>query len=85
MSITTDGTPNIVLEKAGFVNLPTKEAGHTVIGFHCIVHEEALCEKTSLKALQEVMQIVTKVVNYISARALHKRQFQILLMEIESV
>ena len=31
------------------------------------------------------MQTVTKVVNYISARALHKRQFHILLNEVDSV
>ena len=31
------------------------------------------------------MQTVTKVVNCISARALHKRQFQVLLNEVESV
>ena len=72
-------------EKAGFVSLFTKEVGHPVIGFHCIIHEETLCAKAGLKELQEVMQAVTKVVNCISARALHKRQFKVLLNEVESV
>ena len=71
--------------KAGFVSLFTKEVGHPVIGFHCIIHEEALCAKASLKELQEVMQAVTKVVNCISARALHKGQFEVLQNDIESV
>ena len=41
--------------------------------------------KTRPEGTSEVMQTVTKVVNCISARALHKRQFQALLNEVESV
>ena len=85
MSVTTHGVPSMTCKKAGFVNLFTTEVGHTLIGFHCIIHEEALCMKSGLKALQEVMQIVIAVVNCISALALHKRQFHVLLMEVESV
>ncbi len=62
-----------------------KNVGHPLIGFHCIIHEEALCAKAGLKELQEVMQTVTKVVNYISGRPLNKRQFQIILDEVDSV
>ena len=76
VSVTIDGAPSMTGEKAGFVSLFRKEVGHAVIGFHCIIHEEALCAKAGLKELQEVMQIVTKVVNYISARTLHKRNFK---------
>ena len=72
-------------EKAGFVNLLANDVGHTVIDFQCIIHEEALFAKAGLKALQEMMQAVTKVVNCIYVRALHKRQFQVLLMEVEFV
>ena len=68
-------------EKAGFVNLFAKDVGHPLIGFHCIIHEEALCAQAGLKELQEVMQTVIKVVNYISARVLNK----ILLNELDSV
>ncbi len=71
-------------EKVGFVNLFAKYVGHPLIGFHCIIHEEALYAKAGPKELQEVMQTVTKVVNYISGRPLNKRQFQILL-EVDSV
>ena len=85
MSVTSNGAPNMTGEKAGFVSLFTKEVGHAVIGFHCIIHEEVLCAKAGLKKLQEVMQTVTKVVNCICTRALHKRQFQVLLNEVESV
>ncbi|XP_069181810.1 general transcription factor II-I repeat domain-containing protein 2A-like [Procambarus clarkii] len=85
VSVTTDGAPNMTGEKAGFVNLFAKSVGHPLIGFHCIIHEEALCANAGLKELQEVMQTVTKVVNYICGRPLNKRQFQTLLDEIESV
>ena len=85
VSVTTDGAPSTTGKKAGFVSLCTKEVGHAVIGFHCIIHEEALCAKAGLKELQEVVQTVTKVVSCIPARALHKKQFQVLLNEIESV
>ena len=47
-----------------------------------MIYEEALCAKAGLMALQKVMQTVTKFVNCISALALHKRQFQALLMEV---
>ena len=71
VAVTTVGAPSMTGEKAGFVSLFTTEVGHPVIGFHCITYEEALCAKAGLKELQEVMQTVTKVVNCISARALH--------------
>ena len=67
VSITTDGTPSMTGEKAGFVNPSTTEAGHTVIGFHFIIHEEALCTEAGLKALQEVMPTVAKFLDCISA------------------
>ena len=38
-------------EKAGFVRLFTKEVGHPVIGFYCIIHEEALCAEAGLNEL----------------------------------
>ena len=41
--------------------------------------------KTRPEGTSEVIKTVTKVVNCISARTLHKRQFQVLLNELESV
>ena len=38
VSITIDGALSMTGEKAGFVSLFTKEVGHAVIGFHCIIH-----------------------------------------------
>ena len=56
-----------------------------MIGLHCIIHEEALCAKAGLKELQEVMQTIIKVVNTLFAWALHKRQYKVLLNEVECV
>ena len=43
VSFITDDAPSMTGEKEGFVNLFTKEVGHTVIGFYCIMHKEAIC------------------------------------------
>ena len=72
---TTDDTLSMTVEKASLVNQLAEEDGHTVIGYHCMIDEEALHAKAGLKAIQEVMQTVTKVVSCISTWALHKRQF----------
>lgn len=68
----------------GFVQLFSKEISHPFISFHCLINQEALCAKDSLKSLQNVMEVVTKVVNFITSRALNNRQFTKLLDEIES-
>ncbi|XP_076060038.1 general transcription factor II-I repeat domain-containing protein 2A-like isoform X5 [Oratosquilla oratoria] len=83
VSVTTDGSPNMIDKETGFVNLFTNYVGHPLVNFHCIVHEEALFANIGLRELQEVMQTVTKVVNYISASALNKKQFQNLLNEVD--
>ena len=84
VSVTTDGAPNIVGRNVGFVKHFTEVVGHPILPFHCIKHQEVLCAKVGLKELNDVLSIVTKVVNLISARALHKRQFSLLLNEEES-
>ncbi|XP_060865082.1 general transcription factor II-I repeat domain-containing protein 2A-like [Metopolophium dirhodum] len=84
VSITTDGAPNMVGKHNGFVQLFSKEISHPLIRFHCLIHQEALCAKDSLPSLQNVMEVVTKVVNFITSRALNNRQFTKLLDEVES-
>lgn len=43
-----------------------------------------MCAKDSLKSLQNLMEVVTKVINFITSRALNNRQFTKLLDEVES-
>ncbi|XP_050065321.1 general transcription factor II-I repeat domain-containing protein 2A-like [Aphis gossypii] len=84
VSINKDGAPNMVGKHNGFVQLFSNEISHPLISFHCLIHQEALCAKDSLKSLQNVMEVVTKVVNFITSRALNNRQFTKLLDEVES-
>ncbi|XP_050521325.1 general transcription factor II-I repeat domain-containing protein 2A-like [Daktulosphaira vitifoliae] len=84
VSITTDGAPNMVGKNNGFIKLFSNEILHPLINFHCIIHQEALCAKDSMKSLQKVMETVTKIVNFITSRALNNRQFAKLLEEVES-
>jgi len=67
-----------------FIKLVSYEISHHIINFHCIIHLEALCAKDSMKSLQKVMETVTKIVNFITSRALNDRQFAKLLEEVES-
>ena len=85
--VTTDGCPSMVGRVNGVVALLEKErlaAGTTAKLFktHCIIHQEALCAK-SLK-MQNVMSVVVKTVNLVRKQGLNHRQFQHLLLEMNS-
>ncbi|KAK1343850.1 hypothetical protein QTO34_014404 [Cnephaeus nilssonii] len=75
VSVTTDGTPNMVGEKVGFVKLFTEAIGHPI---------EVLCAKAGFTDLNDLMSVVTKIVNLIAAFPLHKREFLALLLEVDS-
>lgn len=85
VSVTTDGARSMTGEENGFVNLFTERVGHSVLGFHCIIHQQVLCAKHGFKSLEDVMILVTKLINLISARGLNKRKFLDLLNEVNSV
>lgn len=59
-------------------NLPINE----VIWYHCIIHQSALCGK--VLDLNNVMEIVVKIVNYIRSHAQNHRQFKQFLSEVDS-
>lgn len=84
VSVTSDGAPSMVGTTSGFIHFFAKEAKHPLIQFHCIIHQEALCAKESSKKLDDVLKDVTKMVNFIMARALNFRQFQALLDEVQA-
>ncbi|CAG4959705.1 unnamed protein product [Colias eurytheme] len=85
VSVTTDGAPSMVGKKIGFISLFQTEVGHSILEFHCIIHQQALCAKSGLTSLDNVMAVVTKIVNLISGQALNKRKFDALLDEVNSV
>ncbi|GFT61567.1 general transcription factor II-I repeat domain-containing protein 2A [Trichonephila clavipes] len=70
VSVTTDGAPNMVGKKNGFISLFKTDVGHSIIECHCIIHQQALCAKSGLTSyLDNVITLVTKIVNIISPQA----------------
>ncbi|KAK1345459.1 hypothetical protein QTO34_007916 [Cnephaeus nilssonii] len=84
VSVTTDGAPNMVGKKVRFVKLFTEAIGYPIVPFPCIIHQEALCAKAGFTDLNDLMSVVTKIVNLIAAHPLHKREFSALLLEVDS-
>ena len=84
--VTTDGAPSMCGIRQGLVKLLQNEASkvgnNSVMQFHCVLHQEALCAK-SLK-MENVMSVVTKAVNFIRSKGLRHRQFQDLLRSLEA-
>ncbi|GFX36434.1 general transcription factor II-I repeat domain-containing protein 2A [Trichonephila clavipes] len=80
VSVTTDGAPNMVGKK-WFKNgsLFKTDVGHSILECHCIIHQQALYAKSGFTSLDNVVTLVTKIVNLISSQALNKRKFDALL------
>lgn len=74
VSICTDGAPAMTGTKIGLVSLLREKSPH-LLGFHCIIHQEALCAKISSPKLLHVMESVISIVNFIRGNALHHREF----------
>ncbi|GBN89455.1 General transcription factor II-I repeat domain-containing protein 2A [Araneus ventricosus] len=58
---------------------------HITNASFCIIHQQSFCAKSGLTSLDNVMAVVTKIVNLISSQALNKRKFDALLDEVNSV
>ena len=75
-SLYTDGAPAMMGKRSGFVAL-VKEKCSNVIVTHCVLHRHALATNTLTKELGDVMAIIVATVNFIHARALNHRLFQV--------
>ena len=86
-SITTDGAPALTGKNVGLIKLLNDKVKrehplHSVMSFHCIIHQESLCK--SVLDLKHVIDPVVHVINLIRARGLNHRQFKRLLDDMES-
>ena len=85
LSVTTDGAPAMVGRRIGLIGLLMADNDFPGLqAYHCIIHQQALCSKLKDDALQNVMGIVVKIVNFIQANPLNHWQFKTLLEEYES-
>ncbi|KAK0152202.1 General transcription factor II-I repeat domain-containing protein 2 [Merluccius polli] len=83
-SVATDGALSTTGAHKSFVALLQKSLGRTLVTFHCILHQEALCAQTFPLECTEVMNVVIQIVNKIMANGLNHRQFCLLLDDVES-
>ena len=70
--------------RSGFVK-KVKEFAPKAKGTHSFVHRYALASKTLPTALQEILDSVLRIVNFIKAGSLNTRQFKELCNEINSI
>ncbi|XP_074513994.1 general transcription factor II-I repeat domain-containing protein 2A-like [Sebastes fasciatus] len=85
--VTTDGCPNLTGKNVGLLKRmqdKVKEMNpeQKLTFLHCIIHQEVLCK--SVLKMNHVVDVVTKTVNFIRARALNHREFVSLLEESET-
>ena len=81
VSVTTDGAPAMTGKNKGLAGLLSKDYP-SLMFFHCIIHQQALCYQISDKRLDSVMSDVVKATNFIRARSsTTHRQFKEYLCE----
>ena len=79
VGVCTDGAPSMTGKDAGFIAHLKKELPepNALISFHCILHQQNLCAKSV--TLNDTLQKVIGIVNYIRANATRHRQFRDML------
>ncbi|XP_068204590.1 zinc finger BED domain-containing protein 5-like [Palaemon carinicauda] len=69
--------------KSGFQSRVKKLAPQAK-GIHCMIHRYALASKTLPASLQEVLESLIKIVNYIKTKALNTRLFKELCKDMNA-
>ncbi|XP_060950452.1 general transcription factor II-I repeat domain-containing protein 2B-like [Limanda limanda] len=85
--VTTDCCPsltgkNFTLLKRVQDKVTEIDPDQKLVFLHCIIHQHVLCK--SVLKINHVIDVVTKIVNFIRAQALNHRQFVSLLEEHET-
>ena len=87
ISVATDGAPSMTGKSNGFVALLKKKLSEIfdcseIHHIHCILHQEILC--TKVIKMENVLNPIKKIINFIRSRGLNQRQFSRFLNDSES-
>ena len=85
ISLCTDSAPAVMAKNEGFIAHLKRgiKDPNVLISFHCILHQQNLCAKSAI--LNDTLQKVISIVNYIRANATKHRQFTSMLMMDDEV
>ena len=81
--VCADGAPVMLGSKSGF-QLRVKKLAPQEKGIHCMIHRYTLASKTLPVSLQEVLEFVIKIVNYVKTQALNTRLFKELCKDMNA-
>jgi hypothetical protein len=83
IGICTDGTPSMTGSIKGFISL-VKKKNSKIIFTHCFLHRGALVAKSLVSDLQNIIDQVVKVINFIKSRPLKSRLFEQICDEMDA-
>lgn len=83
IGICTDGAPSMTGSIKGFISL-VKKKNSNIIFTHCFLHREALVAKSLVSDLQNILDQVVKVINFIKIRPLKSRLFEKICEEMDA-
>ncbi|KAL4090794.1 hypothetical protein QTP88_025569 [Uroleucon formosanum] len=83
IGICTDGAPSMTGSIKGFISL-VKKKNSKIIFTHCFLHREALVAKSLVSDLQNILDQVVKVINFIKSRPLKSRLFDKICEEMDA-
>ena len=71
----TDGAPAMIGSKSGFQTLVKKKSPQ-VKGMHCMIHRQSLASKTLPRSLENTLDEIIQIVNFVKGSALNSRLFK---------
>ena len=85
VSISSDGVLHMLNHETGFMDELKKHIGHSVLEFDCILNQQTMFSRNAFTFIENIMNVIMKIINYIYTNELNKEKFEDLLNEIESM
>ena len=82
MSVAADGAPAMMEKHKGVLKL-LKNGNPRMMAVHCIIHRENLAAASISREVNQLLEKVISVVNWIKSRPLNERMFKQLREEME--